>query len=36
MSINCDLEIGLAICIAESLKTSAAVIFEEYEAWQIA
>jgi len=36
MSLNCDLEIGLATCIAESLKTSAAVIFAEYEAWQIA
>ena len=35
-SIDCDLEVGLAYCLAEMLGTSPAVIFAEYESWQIA
>ena len=31
-----DLEIGLATALADKLSTSPAVIFSEYEAWQIA
>ena len=35
-SLDCDLEIGFCYCIAEMFKTSPAVIFSKYEAWQIA
>jgi NADH:ubiquinone oxidoreductase subunit B-like Fe-S oxidoreductase len=34
--LDCDMEIGLACCLAEMFHTSPAVIFSEYEAWQIA
>ena len=34
--LDCDLEIGLAYAIAETFRTSPAVIFSEYEAWQVA
>jgi hypothetical protein len=34
--LDCDLEIGLAYAIAETFRTSPAVIFAAYEDWQIA
>jgi len=34
--LDCDMEIGLAYCLAEMFHTSPAVIFSEFETWQIA
>jgi hypothetical protein len=34
--LDADLEIGLACCIAEQCRTTPAVIFAAYEAWQVA